>query len=438
MHDAKRLYNCRYAWNYVQAKFSIEDAFVEGVDTWDHTFLWFDFFTMTFMVVTWLKFKQKRKQTNVLVVAILMWLHTVVELLGYLIYPNRQDRYTINGWEDVPAMQGWNYCAVSGILDFGILIPTFQCMVTFIALDVWLKIVGGRKNTEGYWKFYLGVSVVVAFLGKTLPWYILNSWAGFNGINRCDLNQDVWPHGRTTQEALLTKDFLEHLNYVCSMILFIWIIIAVTKSLKRVNAVGGDKKNDSMFQTLKLVKTPLIFVLTNSLVMSGTIVVEDFYSSVMMLGDRLEAEWKWENCIYFSSFNSVDQDAKVYAPDCGTYDMPMPALQVIKILMKWIINHSGPITLFSVFCVTKDVKKLWFDKFGWKVTGRPVSSYDWTIVKHNLKLTSIARYLPLSIFPSDSENKKWGSEIEIRTSNWESTASVAETGGGCDQGLQSA
>ena len=59
----------------------------------DQVILWLMFLLMSYMVITWLLFKEKKKQKVVLALSCLVWLQTTIELFGYIIYPIDDERY---------------------------------------------------------------------------------------------------------------------------------------------------------------------------------------------------------------------------------------------------------------------------------------------------------------------------------------------------------
>lgn len=424
----------------------------EAVNVADHFLLWLMFFLMTYMVATWTVFREKAKQRIVLVLSVLMWLQTFIELLGYVIYPTAENRFCEN--DAVPLHHGFNYCAVSAMLVLGIISPMFQMMIACMALDVYLKVIMNQKNKNHYWKYYTAGSFLVALCFKFIPVFILLEAAGFDGVNACGytfwLRQPnsrlsptpvdfINPKYNVDLTVLILMNTVEHFAWVASVVLFTRIIAAVVNSMKRVGSAGGEGESAvaSALKQVRLVKTPVLMIFFFTFVSAAQIYLWDVYAiknwEYFGPGDKPMGK-TWYNVDlwspYYSWLHNRDGSEVAYSQWAELDDLTKVMNYYIK-----LINHlSFPILLFFVFGTHKDNLKLWLKKFGMEhliqnETSTGGSSYDWTIVRQNQKLQKLGvkKYFS-QLFKSENDMAKVHSVRESGIeSAWEgSTMSVAE------------
>ena len=262
----------------------------------DHVLLWIVFILMTYMVATWSIFREKAKQRIVLVLSVLMWLQTFIELIGYVAYPTAEERFCEN--DAVPYHHGLNYCAISAMLNLGIIGPMFQLLVACMALDVYFKVVLNIKNKNHYWQYYTFGSFVVAICFKFVPVFIMLEAAGFDGVNACGYTFYLrQPNSKLSPtpvfminekydvdlSVLILMNTVEHFAWVVSVMIFSRIIAAVMSSMKRVgSSVGGEGENvlASALKQIRLVKTPLLMIFFFTIVSAAQIYLWDVYAIV--------------------------------------------------------------------------------------------------------------------------------------------------------------
>ena len=429
------------------------------INKWDQVILWLMFLLMSYMVITWLLFKEKKKQKVVLALSCLVWLQTTIKLFGYIIYPIDDERYCKN--EAVPYMHGFNYCAVSAMLNLGIIGPMFQILVACTALDVYLKVIYSKKNIAHYWRYYVVGSFLIAVFFKFIPVFIIGEAAGFDGINSCGysfwLRKPVNWAGRTTVDninpaydiemwQLLMFCFIEHLFWLIAVVLFVRIIIEVCRSMKRVHV---NKNEDAYMNTMKqirLVKTPVLMILFVSIVSALQFLVWDLFiietqkytdsdtnPQREIHPDQLDVYLVWAKTgrhfqytyngpLYYNLSNF--EDAQPFLFTFGTID---DFTVFINYYNKLAMHLAFPLLLFLVFGMQKDTLELWKKKLGvYKMKKLEIdeassssssssssSAYDWTIVQNNSRM----KYLGLSRF-FESSAPLAPSECEMTSGTW--------------------
>ena len=272
--DAVCFKPCQQVSNSLFPNRNPADGVEETLNAWDQAILWSMFVCMTYMVATWTVFREKAKQRMVLVLCVLMWLQTFIELLGYIIYPSSQDRFCEN--EVVPRHHGFNYCAVSAMLVQGIISPMFQMMIACMALDVYFKVCLNVKNVNHYWKYYTVVSFLTAFCGKFIPVFLMLEVGGFDGVNACGYTFWIWhptgsgapnpvdfvnPKLNLDLSTILLMNAVDHLAFVIAVSLFSRIIYAVLQSMKRVGSSSDESSMATALKQIRLVKTPVLMII---------------------------------------------------------------------------------------------------------------------------------------------------------------------------------
>lgn len=287
-HELSVCFKSCYQWSNIidSMRPLAADVLVEQLDK---AILGVCFVLMTYMVVTWLIFREKNKQRIVLVLSILMWLQTTIDLLGYVIYPNPDERYCEN--DAVPRHFGFNYCAISATLVHGIISPMFQLMIAAMALDVYFKVIANQKNKSHYWSYYTAGSFLFALGFKCIPVYIYLEAAGFDGVNSCDLTfylrqpqsfltptpvELINPKFKLDLTQLLLINSVEHFAWVASVLLFLRIIVAVMASIKRVGS--EDSSMTSALKQIRIVKTPVLMIFFFTIISFANIYVWDVYA----------------------------------------------------------------------------------------------------------------------------------------------------------------
>ena len=447
------------------------------INLWDQLILWVMFVLMSFMVATWTIFKEKKNQRVVLALCVLMWLQTFIDLLGYIIFPVDEERYCKN--KASPRMHGFNYCAVSAMLNLGIIGPMFQVLVACTALDVYLKVIYCKKNISHYWQYYVAGSFFIALCFKFIPVFIIGQAAGFDGINACGYSfwlrkpvnafgstklVDINPAYPTETWQLLLFCAVEHIFWIIAVVLFVRIIVEVCQSMKRVHINKAEDAYMNTMKQIRLVKTPVLMVFFVSLVSALQFIVWDLYvlmsdsygaddsnsnvgldpqqTDVAYNDKRIARMWAYfyngpQNFFYMSSSTPVPglnltsfADAEPLLYTFGTVD---DFTVFINYYNKLAMHLAFPLLLFAVFGLQKDTLGLWVKYFGLdkskkhahdanmssSTSSSSSSAYDWTIVQNNNKNKGmgISKFLHLSVF--DSSASLAPSECEANSSAWE-------------------
>eukprot|EP00613_Pedinella_sp_CCMP2098_P022969 CAMPEP_0171695508 /NCGR_PEP_ID=MMETSP0991-20121206/7798_1 /TAXON_ID=483369 /ORGANISM="non described non described, Strain CCMP2098" /LENGTH=932 /DNA_ID=CAMNT_0012284185 /DNA_START=237 /DNA_END=3036 /DNA_ORIENTATION=+ len=406
-HDIADCLKSCYQWaNVMEPMRDPEEN--ELINKWDYAFLSITFVLMTYMVVTWTIFREKSKQRVVLVLSTLMWLQTLIELLGYIIYPKSDDRFCEN--DAVPHHHGFNYCAVSAMLVHGIISPMFQLMIACMALDVYLKVIMNMKNKNHYWQYYTAGSFIVAICCKFIPVFLIWEVGGFDGVNACGYTfwlrqpnsifsptpvEEINPNFNLELYEILLMNTVEHFAWVVSVGLFTRIIVAVVRSLNKVSVTAGKGESvvASALKQIRVVKTPVLMIFFFTLVSSAQIYCWDVYAienwSYFGPGGA-RPEKNWNNIKYLSLWfqSRLPEQALAFQ----TWDNINTLTKIMNYYIK-IINHFAfPLLLFTVFGMNKENKKLWAQKLGLgqeSDSSSGGSSADWTIVKQNEKIKKL-------------------------------------------------
>lgn len=254
--------------------------------------LWVMLGLMSVMVFTWTYFwKQKAKTRIVFVLAVLMWLQTFIELLGYIIYPKSEDRYCEN--PAVPHHHGFNYCAVSAMLVFGIINPMFQVMMAFMAVDLYMKFIMKMKHIDNYYKWYTIASFLLAFCGKFIPVFIVGEAGGFDGVNACGytflIRQPRSVQSPTPVELIneklkldlseiLLMNTIDHLAWLICLLFLVRVIAFVVNQLRATYA-GGDMNVRKKFKKIIMsVITPIVMCFIFTIISAVQIYFWDMYA----------------------------------------------------------------------------------------------------------------------------------------------------------------
>ena len=464
--DHKEVQMCYASCYYMDSLMDpFRDEAENGVlNQWDQVILWMMFFLMTFMVITWLIFKEKKKQRVVLFLSLLMWLQTFIDLLGYVMYPADEDRYCKN--KASPYMHGFNYCAISAMVNLGIVSPMFHVLVSCMALDVYLKVIYSKKNIGHYWQYYVAGSFFVALLFKFIPVFIIGEAAGFDGINACGysfwLRRPAHYFGETEVASinpaydieswqLLLFCLVEHVFWIVSVALFCRIIVEVCHSMKRVHINKNEDHFTNTMKQIRLVKTPVLMILFVSIISALQFIVWDlFIINNIRKGDlvdnlveadeqehpklSLSKNGRFFGAIYFGNyFNLTDMaDAQPYLFKFATVDRFTVFMNYYN---KLATHLAFPLLLFLVFGLQKDTFDLWKKRLGLdhiKMSGNKStssssssSSYDWTIVKNNSEMRKFgfSRLFQHSVFESSAKCAP-ASECENVSSAFESGGSI--------------
>jgi hypothetical protein len=393
----------------------------ETINAWDCALLSITFVVMTYMVATWTIFREKAKQRLVLVLCILMWLQTLIELLGYIIYPKSDDRYCEN--DAVPHHHGFNYCAVSAMLIQGIISPMFQLMIACMAIDVYQKIILNAKNKSHYWKYYTMGSFFIAFFGKFVPVFLLGEVGGFDGVNNCGYTfylrqpnsilsptpvEMINPKFDLDLYQIILMNTVEKFAWVVSIVLFTRIIFAVIKSLKRVNVTAGNDESaiTTALKQLRVVKTPVLMIFFFTIVSAVQIYCWDVYAvqNWKYFGPDANPDSKtWNNVFLLWAYPRVVDvvGVPVLEPELAiqTWDNIDSLTKIMNYYVKLINHFAFPLLLFMVFGMNEENVKLWFQKLGveysWgssssssssSESSTSSSSGDWSIVSANRKI----------------------------------------------------
>lgn len=382
---------------------------LETINAWDLAILCVCLFLMSYMVATWSIFREKAKQKLVLVLSVLMLLQSAIDLLGYIIHPSSDDRYCENA--AIPRHMGFNWCAVSAMLNLGLINPMFQVMIFFMALDVYFKICLNMKNMDNYWKYYTGAAFVAAFFFKFVPVFLYGEMAGFDGVNSCGFSfytrqprsifsptdvSYINTKFKLNLSELLLVNTLEHVAWFGSSLLFVRIMYAALSSLKR---VGADEQSRlaSAFKQLRLVKTPVLMIFFFSIVTSVSMYYWDIYAieNWKYFGPGEKAIGKyWNDPLLLTHLGQLDAGGPKLA--YFIYETSSELVTFLNYNYK-LIHHAGfPLLLFLVFGMHKDNTKLWRRKLGLRVfqktsesSARGTSTYDWTIVHENQRLQKL-------------------------------------------------
>ena len=411
MHETSNCFKSCYQFsNYLEPM--RDPKLDEDLNAIDLAILWAAFAGMSYMVATWSIFREKGKQRIVLVLSILMWLQTLIELLGYLVYPNPDDRFCANN--AVAHTHGFNYCAVSSMLVLGIINPMFQVLIACMALDVYFKVILNKKNVSHYWKYYTGGSLLIVICFKFIPVFLYLEAAGFDGVNSCGYT--FWlrqpramfsptpvellnPKWKQDLSVILLMNSVEHFAWLVSVVLFSLIIAAVMRSMKRVGSVNGEGESSmtSALKQIRLVKTPVLMIFFFSVMSAAQIYIWDVYAisnwkyfgpgSTPMFRSWYEYEISGT---WYTWLENRDLKRVMYH-EWETIDA------LTKIMSNYwkLIHHSAfPLLLFIVFGTHKDNIKLWLKKLHLEhlipaETSSGGSSYDWTIVQQNQKLQKL-------------------------------------------------
>jgi hypothetical protein len=333
VQNAACLKSCFQFGNYLD---QMRDPNIDkAINVVDHVLLWIVFILMSYMVATWTIFREKAKQRIVLVLSALMWLQTFVELIGYVAYPTAEKRFCEN--DAVPYHHGFNYCAISAMLNLGIIGPMFQLLVACMALDVYFKVVLNIKNKNHYWKYYTFGSFVVAVCFKFVPVFIMLEAAGFDGVNACGYTFYLrQPNSKSSPtpvfminekydvdlSVLILMNTVEHFAWVVSVLIFSRIIAAVMSSMKRVgSSVGGEGESavTSALKQIRLVKTPVLMIFFFTIVSAAQIYLWDVYAIVNWdyfgPGDNPMGKKWFNNSLwspYYSWLHNRDEERVAY------------------------------------------------------------------------------------------------------------------------------
>lgn len=345
----------------------------EDLNDVDYALLWVMLVLMTFMVLTWSVFREKRKQRIVLVLSILMLLQTFIELLGYIIYPSSEERYCES--PAVPHHHGFNYCAVSAMLVVGLINPMFQVMMALFALDVYIKIILEIKNNHHFWKYYTGVAFIVCFFFKFLPVFLVMEAAGFDGVNACGFTFLIrQPRSANTPtpvnlinpkldmdlSQILLLNTVDHVAWLVSVALFMRIIYKVIKTLQGVGQ-GGASSFKAAIKQFRVVKTPVLMIFFFSVISAVQIYFWDVYAieNWQYFGPGDEPMAKTYNdaqamSIYYQ-FKNEGGPIVVYSQWETIDDLT----RILSYYYKIIGHVCFPVLLFLVFGLQFENVKLW-------------------------------------------------------------------------------
>mmetsp|Transcript_39979 Transcript_39979/g.51519 ORF Transcript_39979/g.51519 Transcript_39979/m.51519 type:complete len:572 (-) Transcript_39979:1119-2834(-) len=151
---------------------------------------------LLYMITTLYVFKEyKSKSITLLILSILLLLSTLIELYGYIFYSDFK-RFCEN--KAVPKHHGLNYCALSAMINLGLIQPLVLFYIFFYALETDVtyvscninyygiyKFIRDKSNKNDIWKYYLLISLIGSISFKFIPVFIYGEAAGFDGVNAC-------------------------------------------------------------------------------------------------------------------------------------------------------------------------------------------------------------------------------------------------------------